>query len=191
MAQRPTATAAVGRFALFADCLLVGVASAVTALGVVTAYPAFVAACAAVRERVADGRTGAIGAYLAALRQVTRAGWTAFVVPVAVLAVLALDLLAVAAGVPGSPVLLAVLVVIGAAATVLGLRAAAGWRPGRTWRAVGIDAADRSRGDVGGSLLLLFAAASAAGIVAAVPVTALLLLGPLAVAAVAVDARSR
>lgn len=186
-----TGSPVAGRFALFADCMVAGVLATVAALGVVTAYPGFVAACATVRARAADTGPGAAAAYLLAFRQVMRSGWAVLTVPVLVAAVLALDLLAAWAGVPGARPVLAVLAVVVAAATVLGMRAAASWRPGRGWRAVAADAARHARGDVGGSALLLMAAGCAVAVVTAVPIAVIFLLGPLAVAAVAVDTRSR
>lgn len=179
----------MSRFALFADCLLVGCLTAVAALPVVTAYPALVAACSVLCERVADDRSVGPLRYARRLRDVVRSGPAGLLVPPAVLAVLALDGVAVAAGVPGGPVLAALLAGAAVAATVLGLRVAARWRPGDRWPSVLRGALGDVTGDPGGSALLLTAGAAAAMIVVAVPVTALLVAGPLALAAVAVDGR--
>ncbi|TDD66598.1 hypothetical protein E1262_21535 [Jiangella aurantiaca] len=180
-----------GRLGLFADCLLAGILATVAMAGVLTAYPGFVAACATIRRRVEQDRSVGPVTFWRTFREVARSGPLGFVVPPAVAGVLGLDAVAVAAGVPGAAALLVVLVACTAAAAVLGLRAAAGWRPGRAWPAVGAEAARRAAGGIGGDLLLLLAAGCAAGIAAAVPVTALLVLGPLAVAAVAVEAHGR
>jgi hypothetical protein len=186
----PGAVAApVGRFALFADCLLAGCLVVVAALPVVTAYPALVAGCAVLRDRVADDTGVGPVAYLRRLRQVAASGIAGFLVPPAVVAVLVLDAVAVAAGVPGAAALRWPLVAGAAAAAVLALRAAGAWRPGCRWPPVARRAAAEVVRDPGGAALLLLAAGTAAVVAVAVPVTALLLPGPVALAAVAVDAR--
>ena len=177
-----------GGFALFADCLLVGVCTALAAVPVVTGYAALVAACATVRDRVVDDRPAGPRTYLRHLRDLVRARPVGLlVVPAAVAAVLALDALAVASGVPGAGVLAVPLVGCVAAAVVVGLRAAARWRPADSVGVVVPAAARRATDDVRGSALLLLAGAAAAAIVVVVPVTVLLIGGPLALAAVAVD----
>ncbi len=180
-----------GRFALFADCLLVGCFTAIAALPVVTAYPALVAACAMVRARVVDDRSVGPRVYLVLLAQAVRSGPSGLLVPPLLAAVLAIDALAVASGVPGHRPLGVLLVVAGSVAVVLGLRAAARWRPGARWPAVLHAATIAARRDAGGSALLLLAAAAAIAIAVAVPVTMLLIAGPLALAAAAVDLRTR
>jgi hypothetical protein len=174
--------------ALFADCLVVGVLTAVAAVPVVTAYAALVAACATLRERVVDDRSAGARVYLARLLGAIRSGPVAVLAaPLAVAGVLAVDALALASGVPGAGPLAVLLAACAAVAVVLGLRAAAAWRPGDRFGPVARAAADRAVRDPRGSALLLFAAAVAAVIVAVVPITALLMGGPLALAAVAVD----
>jgi hypothetical protein len=178
-----------GRFALFADCLLVGCLTAVAALPVVTAYPALVAACAALREQVAEDRAVGPRRYLALLGQVVRSGPAGLLAPPLVAAVLALDALAIASGVPGRVPLTVLLILAGSAAAVLGLRIAARWRPGARWPDLARAAA--STRDPRGSVLLLLAATAAVAIALAVPITLLLVTGPLALAAIAVDQRQR
>jgi hypothetical protein len=179
-----------GRFALFADCLLLGLLTAGTMVGVVTAYPGFVAACAVLRDRVAQDRSIGPGAYVARLRQIARTGPPVFfVVPPLVAAVLGADALAVAAGVPGRTGLLVVLSACAAAIAVIGLRLAAMWRPDRRWPELTSAAVRAAAADPAGSALLLIATGVAVVIAITVPVTAPLLLGPLALAAAAVDLR--
>jgi hypothetical protein len=178
-----------GRFALFADCLLVGILALVAALPVVTAYVAFTAACAVLRDRVASDRSVGPRVYWQVLRSVSASGPAGFLVPPVLAALLVLDLLAILAGVPGAPSLVVLLVVVAGALAVLGLRAAARWRPGDRWPSLVLRAAEGARDDVGGSLLLVLAAGAALGIAVLVPVTVVLLPGPLALAAVAVDGR--
>lgn len=197
MSARPrseTATRAPlsDRFGLFADCLIVGLLTAVTAAALLTAYPALVAACAVLRERVAsDGPTGP-RRYWSRLREVVASGpASVLLVPPAAAGVLAVDALAVAAGVPGRGPLLLLLVTTGSLAAVTGLRAAAIWRPGLSWPPIVRTALRAATADPAGSFLLWFAAAAAAAIAVAAPVTVLLVAGPLALAAVAVDGRPR
>jgi hypothetical protein len=185
----PAPQLAGGRFALFADCLMVGVFTAVAALPVITAYPALVAACSVLRDRVIDDRSIGPRRYAKRFGQVVRSGPSGLLVPPVVAGVLALDAAAVAAGVPGSQPLAVLLAVAASVAAVLGLRAAASWRPGDRWPAVLRTVL--SHHDAGGSALLWLAATAAVIIVAAVPLTAILAAGPLAIAAVAVDLRSR
>jgi hypothetical protein len=187
---RPIAQAGL---ALFADCLLVGVFTLVAAVPVVTGYAALVAACATVREHVVAGRSARAREYLARLLGAIRSGPVAVMVtPLAVAGLVAVDALAVASGVPGAGPLAVVLAGCAAAAAVVGLRAAAAWRPGERFGTVAWAAAIRAVRDPGGSALLLLAAVAAATIVVVVPITALLIGGPLALAAVAVDGgRSR
>ena len=180
-----------GRLALFADCLLIGLCTAVAAIPVITAYPAFVAGCALLRDRIVDDAPVGFQRYLRRLGQVLASGPAGILGPPALCAVLAVDALAVAAGVPGRLPLGALLVLIGCGCTVLGLRTAARWRPGSRWAATLRSAAARSLADPGGSALLALAGAAAAAIAFAVPVTALLVCGFLALAAVAVDLRCK
>jgi hypothetical protein len=179
------------RLALFADCLVVGLLTSVTAIGVVTAYPGFTAACAVLRDRVRyDGPAGP-RAYGMWLRQVARTGPRAFLaVPPLVAAVLGADAVAVAAGIPGRSGLLVALSACVAVATVLGLRLAAAWRPEPRWPEAARAAVRASVADPGGSALLLIAAGVATLLGSMVPIIAPLLPGPLALAAVAVDIRS-
>ena len=179
------------RFALFADCLLVGCCAAVAAVPVVTAYPALVAACALLRERVEEDRTASLRRYARRLAQTVHSGPAGLLVPPLLGTILAGDALAVLAGVPGRVPLAVLLVVVASAAAVLGLRLAAKWRPGTRWSEVAHAAAHATVRDAQGSALLWLAAATAAGIALAVPLAALLVAGPLALAAVAVDLRTR
>ncbi|MER7503206.1 hypothetical protein AB0L05_22700 [Nonomuraea pusilla] len=74
---------------------------------------------------------------------------------------------------------------------MVGLRAAAAWRFGAPWREVAAAAAGAAARDAYGTALLVMATVVAGVVAASVPVTAPLVLGQLALAAVAVDARSR
>jgi hypothetical protein len=177
------------RFALFADCLLVSLLTVVAAIPLITAYAAITAGCAVLRERITVERGVGIRGYGVTLRQVFHSGPAGLVVPPLVGAVLALDAAAIAAGVPGRGPLLGLLILATAGATVLGLRIAGRWRPGQRWPALARAAATDLIADPAGSLLLLLAAGAAVAIAATIPLTLLLLPGPLALAALATEAR--
>ncbi len=181
-----------GRFALFADCLLAGALTALFALPVVTAYPAFVAACSLLRQ----GRPIGPVVFARRLRYVIAVDPPSLWLPPLALIVLALDALAVAAGVPGAKPLAVMLLATFAVAVLIALRhagrwpgndsgsAAPGWGSAR-WRAAAVEC----QRDPGGSALLALAAVCAAAIVVLVPITVTLVAGPLALAAVAVERR--
>lgn len=169
------------RLALFADCLLVGLLTAIASIPIVTAYPAFLAACATIRQG---------SRYFPQFVLVVRSGLMVWIAPSLVVAVLALDAIAVAAGVPGSAVLSVLLAAAAIALGVLALRAAALWRPGLACGQVIRLAASQATTDPGGSVLLLLAGLATAAIAVFVPVTALFLSGFLALAAVAVGSRA-
>jgi hypothetical protein len=187
--RRPLAA----RFALFAECLLAGVWLLLAALALVTALPAFAAACGHLR-RYLDAERAGWREFAAGLRAAVRAGWRFSLLWWAALALLAFDLRVVSSGLlPGGPAVAAVGAVTAAAAVavvVTGLRTAAAWRPGGDWFRTGRAAARRTcRTEPGGSLLL-------AGGLAVVAVAAWMLpplvapaLGCLAACAVAAERR--
>ncbi|MEV5843586.1 hypothetical protein AB0M32_16655 [Streptomyces sp. NPDC051985] len=172
-------------FPLFADCLLLGVFLLVCSLPVVTAFPAFVAGCAVLREQARGGPGVTPSALLAALRQVMRSGRAVWLVPTGVLALLWLDAMALQAHGPGMDVPVAAASAVVAAA---GLRCAAGWRDGIPWRTV-VVAAFRSMPEQPLVPVLLTASAvTATALLAMSPVLLFVVLGPLAFAATAADA---
>ncbi|MEU6371627.1 hypothetical protein [Streptomyces sp. NPDC046909] len=172
-------------FPLFADCLLLGVFLVVCSLPVVTAFPAFVAGCAVLREQARGGPGVTPATLLAALRGVLRSGRAVWLVPTGVLALLWLDALALDAHGPGMGVPVAA---AGALVVALGLRCAAGWREGLAWRAVTVSAFRSMPRWPLVPVLLAGSAVAAAALVAMSPVLLLVALGPLALAATAVDA---
>ncbi|MFP8960247.1 hypothetical protein ACLIYP_06705 [Streptomyces nanhaiensis] len=187
--RRPLAA----RFALFAECLLAGVWLLLAALVLVTALPAFAAACGHLR-RYLDAERAGWREFAAEWAAAVRTGWRFSLLWWAALALLAFDLRVVSSGLlPGGPAVAAVGAVTAAAAVavvVTGLRAAAAWRPGADWFRTGRAAARRTlRTEPGGSALL-------AGGLAVVGVAAWMLpplaapaLGCLAACAVAVERR--
>ena len=178
------------RFGVFAECLLTGVWIAVASAGVVT-YPAAFAAGARHLRR----RTGHVGGgwreFVADFRAAVRGGWVVGLAGWGAVAAVWVDVHAVRAGLPGGPLVGAVVVFALLGLVVAGMRAAAVWAPGDTWRALLAEAGRRTVLDPAGSFLLvggLVLVGCSALIVAplAVPV-----LGAVAAAAVAVEERYR
>jgi hypothetical protein len=178
------------RFALFAETLLTGVWIAVACLGLVT-YPAAFAAGARHLRRRTRHEGGGGREFVADFRTAVRRGWLVGVAGWVAAAAVWVDVQAARAGIPGGPLVGAVglFALIGLA--VAGLRAAAVWTPGASWRALLADAVRRTLRDPAGSFLIvagLAVVALSAGFLAplAVPV-----LGAVAAAAVAVEERYR
>lgn len=178
------------RFGVFAECLLTGVWIAVASAGVVT-YPAAFAAGARHLRR----RTGHVGGgwreFVADFRAAVRGGWVVGLAGWGAGAAVWVDVQAVRAGLPGGPLVGAVGVFALLGLVVAGMRAAAVWTPGDTWRALLAEAGRRTVLDPAGSFLLiggLVLTGCSALLIAplAVPV-----LGAVAAAAVAVEERYR
>ncbi|MGP4044413.1 hypothetical protein [Streptomyces sp. 2A115] len=178
------------RFGLFAECLLTGVWIAIASLPVVT-YPAAFAAGSRHLRRRTSHLEGGWREFVADFRAALRGGWIAGVAGWAAALAVWVDVQAVRAGIPGGPFVGAVglFALIGLA--VAGLRAAAVWEPGASWRELLAAAGRRTVLDPAGSFLLvggLAVVACSAWFVAplAVPV-----LGAVAAAALAVEERGR
>ncbi|MEX1653716.1 hypothetical protein ABZ960_11110 [Streptomyces pseudovenezuelae] len=178
------------RFALFAESLLTGVWIAVACLGLVT-YPAAFAAGARHLRRRTGHEGGGWREFVGDFRTAVRRGWLVGVAGWVAAAAVWVDVQAARAGIPGGPLVGAVglFALIGLA--VAGLRAAAVWAPGASWRALLADSVRRTLRDPAGTFLIiagLAVVALSAGFVAplAVPV-----LGAVAAAAVAVEERYR
>ncbi|WAZ20474.1 hypothetical protein STRCI_001590 [Streptomyces cinnabarinus] len=176
------------RFGLFAESLLTGVWIAVASLGVVT-YPAAFAAGARHLRRRAAHEAGGWREFVADFRAGVRRGWAVGLAGWAAAAAVWVDVQAARSGLPGGTFAGAVglFALIGLAVALL--RATAVWAPGDSWRALLAEAVRRTVLDPAGSFLIvagLAVVALSAGFVAplAVPV-----LGAVAAAAVAVEAR--
>ena len=176
--------------ALFADVLIIGLLATLATLGIVTGYVAIVAACSLLREAAA-GHTG-VGprTYGRRLREVFRSGAAGLVVPPVAAAVLAMDAIAVHAGIPGARPLAVLLVAVSVAAVLVGMRAAGAWRPGLRWGPVLRLATDRAKRDPRGDALLLLVAACATVLAVVVPMALPLMPGMLALAIVAVTVKT-
>ncbi|MBZ6082349.1 hypothetical protein ACFY1G_13290 [Streptomyces olivaceus] len=177
-------------FALFAECLLTGVWIALAALPLVTGPAAFAAGARHLRRRLAHER-GGLREFTADFRAAVRRGWLVGVAGWAALAVVWVDVRAVRDGLPGGPLVgsVGVLALIGAA--VAGLRAAALWRPGASWRALLARAGRHTVLDPAGSFLLVGGLAVVACSAWFSAPLAVAVLGAVAAAAVAVEERHR
>lgn len=178
------------RFGVFAECLLTGVWIAVASVGVVTYPAAFAAGARHLRRRTAH-EAGGWREFVADFRAAVRGGWLAGLAGWGAVAAVWVDVQAARAGIPGGPLVGAVglFALIGFA--VAGMRAAAVWAPGDSWRSLLARAGRRTVLDPAGSFLLtagLAVVALSGWFVAplAVPV-----LGAVAAAAVAVEERYR
>ncbi|WP_411148989.1 hypothetical protein [Streptomyces sp. A30] len=190
-ARAPRKESAYGeRFAVFAECLLTGVWIAVASLGVVT-YPAAFAAGARHLRRRTGHEVGGWREFVADFRVAVRGGWLAGLAGWAAAAAVWVDVQAVRAGIPGGPLVGAVGVFALIGLAVAGLRAAAVWTPGATWRALLAEAGRRTVLDPAGSFLVVGGLAVVAVSAWFVAPLAVPVLGAVAAAAVAVEERYR
>ncbi|MEU5593802.1 hypothetical protein [Streptomyces sp. NPDC020298] len=178
------------RFAVFAECLLTGVWIAVASLGVVTYPAAFAAGARHLRRRTAH-EGGGLREFAADFRAALRGGWAVGVAGWVAVAVAWVDVRAVRAGLPGGPLVGAVGLFALIGLVVAGLRAAAVWSPGESWRALLADAGRRTVRDPAGSFLLVGGAVLTACSALIVAPLAAPVLGAVAAAAVAVEERYR
>ncbi|MFJ7770441.1 hypothetical protein ACIQ1J_19040 [Streptomyces sp. NPDC097107] len=177
-------------FALFAECLLTGVWIAVASLPLVTYPAAFAAGARHLGRRLAHER-GGWREFTADFRAAVRRGWLVGLAGWAALAAVWVDVQAVRNGLPGGPLVGAVgiLALIGAA--VAGLRAAAAWRPGASWRSLLAQAGRRTVLDPAGSFLIVGGLAVVVCSAWFSAPLAVAVLGAVAAAAVAVEERYR
>ncbi|MFJ4618783.1 hypothetical protein [Streptomyces sp. NPDC088812] len=178
------------RFALFAESLLTGVWIAVACLGVVT-YPAAFAAGARHLRRRARHEGGGWRDFVADFRAAVRAGWVVGLTGWVAAAAVWIDLQAARAGLPGGPLVGAVGLFALIGFVVAGMRAAAVWTPGDSWRPLLAQAGRRTVLDPAGSFLLTAGLAVAALSGMFIAPLAVPVLGAVAAAAVAVEERHR
>ncbi|GAB2444780.1 hypothetical protein [Streptomyces incanus] len=179
-----------GKFALFAECLLTGVWIALASLPLVTYPAAFAAGSRHLGRHLAHER-GGLREFAADYRSALRGGWFVGLAGWAALAVVRVDVRAVRAGLPGGELVGAVGVVALIAAVVAGLRAAAAWRPGASWRSLLGQAARRTVLDPAGSFLIVGGLAVVVCSAWFSAPLALPVLGAVTAAAVAVEKRYR
>ncbi|MEU6552633.1 hypothetical protein ABZ915_20465 [Streptomyces sp. NPDC046915] len=178
------------RFAVFAECLLTGVWIAVASLGVVTYPAAFAAGARHLRRRTAH-HGGGWREFTVDFRTALRGGWAVGLAGWAAAALVWVDVRAVRAGLPGGPLVGAVGLFALIGTVVAGLRAAAVWAPGDTWRDLLAAAGRRTVLDPTGSFLLVGGIVLVAGSALIVAPLAVPVLGAVAAAAVAVEERYR
>lgn len=186
--RRQEQATAEPRLTSAAETLLVGVLVCVAALPVVTALAAAGAGAAVLTEFADSGTPVKVRRFTALLRAALTdpVAWAA---PPALLAVGALDALAVAGGLPGRAVVAPALVLAGGAALVVCAAGAARWQPGTRWIRVLVQGAEASADDLVGSVLILGAFAVVALVVSAQPAFAVITPGLVLLAAVAVSRR--
>ncbi|MER7053762.1 hypothetical protein [Streptomyces sp. NPDC000351] len=177
-------------FALFAECLLTGVWIAVASLPLVTYPAAFAAGARHLGRRLAHER-GGWREFTADFRAAVRRGWLVGLAGWAALAAVWVDVQAVRSGLPGGPFVGAVGVSALIGAAVAGLRAAAAWRPGASWRSLLAQAGRRTVLDPAGSFLIVGGLAVVVCSAWFSAPLAVAVLGAVAAAAVAVEERYR
>ncbi|MFH9732138.1 hypothetical protein [Streptomyces sp. NPDC017260] len=177
-------------FALFAECLLTGVWIAVASLPLVTYPAAFAAGARHLGRRLAHER-GGWREFTADFRAAVRRGWLVGLAGWAALAAVWVDVQAVRSGLPGGPFVGAVGVSALIGAAVAGLRAAASWRPGASWRSLLAQAGRRTVLDPAGSFLIVGGLAVVVCSAWFSAPLAVAVLGAVAAAAVAVEERYR
>lgn len=176
-------------WALLAEVLLLGVLVCLAALPVLTLLPALGAACTLLREYTETGAAPRARRFGALLWLGLRGAPGPLLAPVAVLALGALDALALLAGVPGGRVLGPVIGVLLLAVAVAGLRGAAAWRPGGSWAAALRQGGTRAARDLPGSAMVAAALLVAALVSAQDAVFLTVLPGLVVLALVAVEGR--
>lgn len=176
--------------ALLAEVLFVGLLVCAASVFVVPSLAAAAAGSVLLTEEAADGRTPSVRRFLRLFRAAL-AQPVAVLAPAGLLAVGAVDVVAVLGGLPGGRVFGAVLGLVLAALLAAGLRGAAAWRPERRWPAVLADAGRETVRDWRGSLGLGTAVVVVAVVVVQAPAFVVVAPGLLVLAAVAVRARVR
>ncbi|MCX5415961.1 hypothetical protein [Streptomyces sp. NBC_00059] len=176
------------RLELPAEVLFVGVLVSIASLPLVTSLAAAGAGATLLREMTETERTPTVRRFGALLAESLRQP-VVLLAPTAAVAVAGMDLLALAAGVPGGRPI-GVLTALALICVVLvGIRSAAQWRPGTVWRAALTGAAESVPRDWMGSLMLVGAVVVLGIVVFEVPAFAPILPGLLVLAAVAVEGR--
>ncbi|MFI5801445.1 hypothetical protein [Streptomyces sp. NPDC051561] len=178
------------RFALFAECLLTGVWVVLASLPLVT-YPAALAAGARHLRRHLDHQAGGVGKFADDFRSALRHGWAVGLAGWVALWLLWVDVSAVRAGLPGGGAVAAIGVAAFLVAVVAGMRAAAAWGPGASWRTLLAAAVPRTLRDPAGSLLLVGGLVVVAVSWRMAPPLAVPVVGAVVAGAVAVEARLR
>lgn len=175
-------------FHLFADVLYTGVLVFALSLPIVTGFAALSAGVQALREAREAGKHVTVGTvWRPFVDRVARHWMVHLVLPTVMTALLAMNLVLLPYLGLDATATLVVPIVLASAAGAVALRIAGAWRPGVAARASLQTAWTRMSDDAAGSLLLAGAVAAAGAIAVSMPLLALVLPGPLALAAVAMD----
>ncbi|MFB9689037.1 hypothetical protein [Amycolatopsis plumensis] len=173
---------------LLAEVLFVGLLACVASVFAVTSLAAAAAGSVVLTELAADARTPTVRRF-ARLFGAALGHPVAVLAPVGLLAIGAVDVVAVLGGLPGGRVFGVVLGLVLAGLLAAGLRGAAAWRPGLRWPGVLADAGRETVSDWRGSVGLVVAVVVVAVVVAQAPAFVVVAPGLLVLAAVAVRAR--
>jgi hypothetical protein len=175
-------------FGAFADVLYSGVLMFGLSLLIVTWYAALSAGVEALREaRAADRHVRAGDVWSAFVDRVVRHPLSHVVVPTLITALVILDVVLIPYVAPGELLAAVLPAVLAAGLGAIGLRVAGAWRREISPRRVLAIAWRRMSQDARGSALLVLAVVTAGAVVAMAPMLAVVMLGPLALAAVAMD----
>lgn len=186
--QQDTTQTPMRALQLAAEVMLIGVLVCLASLPVVTMLAALGAGSVLLWELVADDRTPTVRRFLTLLGRSLRQP-VVVLAPVGFLAVAALDALALRGGLPGGALLGPVVAVALALVLLVGLRAAARWRPETPWQVTLTGTTPVVLRDWTGSLLLAGALVVIAVVAQQVPTFVLILPGLLVLAGVAVERR--
>lgn len=177
-------------FHAFADTLYTGVLIFALALPVVTWFAALSAGVQALREaREQDSHVTVGSVWRPFVSRIRRHWFVHLVLPAAIVAVLVLDVLILPFLGADATTAMVIPIVLASAVGAIALRVAGTWRDGVPVRTTLAVAWRRMSEDGAGSALLALAVAAAGAIVSFVPLLAIVMAGPLALAGVAVDHR--
>jgi hypothetical protein len=190
MRTRESAPAPARALQLAAEVMMIGVLVCLASLPVVTVLAALGAGSVLLSELVEADRTPSVRRFLALLGLSLRQP-VVTVAPAALLAVAALDALALLGGAPGAALLGPVVAVALLLVLLVGLRAAGRWHPERPWQAVLAGAVPVVLRDWPGSVLLAGALVVIAVVARQVPAFTIILPGLLVMSVVAVERRRR
>ncbi|MFB4426190.1 hypothetical protein C5F59_034570 [Streptomyces sp. QL37] len=187
-AGREPRTGLMRHLELPAEVLFIGVLVSIASLPLVTSLAAAGAGATLLREMTETERTPTVRRFVSLLAESFRQP-VVLLAPTAAAAVAGMDLLALAAGVPGGRPTAVLTALALTFVALVGIRSAARWRPGTAWRTALAPAADIVARDWRGSLMLVGAVVVLGLVAFEVPAFTLILPGLLVLAAVAVEGR--
>jgi len=175
-------------FQAFSDTIYVGVLLFALSIPLVTWFAALTAGVEALRDaRAQDRHVRARDVWSAFGHRLRRHALSQMVLPAIVTALLVVDVVLLPYAVPGELWATLLPAVLAAGLGAIALRVAGAWRRGIPTTAVYRTAWRRMSTDAAGSALLVLAVVCAGSIVALAPLLLIVMLGPLALAALAMD----